>query len=240
MPAGRHLALATLGSASLSIAGSSTVLGPGKLLALLIYLACAPGRGVRTDELLDLFWPRQDRASGHHDLRQAVWQLRRRLGGGAVVSTGNTLALQAPIVLDRDEFLGALERGDPGRAVSAYGGNFLVGLSAPQAVGFDQWVDGERYRLLRLFVRAAERVTRDWLARGQFLEAQRLAQRVRDTDPESETGWVLVLETLVVAGEAARAAAEADVLEWLSSAESRPLGQATRALLDRARTLNGR
>jgi len=32
------------------------ILGPGKLLAVLAYLACAPSRRARTEELLDVFW----------------------------------------------------------------------------------------------------------------------------------------------------------------------------------------
>ena len=211
------------------------ILGPGKLLAVLAYLACAPSRRSRTEELLDVFWASQDSTAAHHDLRQAIWQLRRRLGHDLLATGRGALLLRAEVGVDRDEFLAALEVGALERAVELYRGEFLAGLGAAAAVGFEQWVDVERYRLQRAFSRAAEMVVRQWLSVGRFVDAQRLARRLRDADPHEEATWVLLLETLMSAGARVGAAAEADMFERVLAADGREPERDTRALLQRVR-----
>jgi TolB-like protein/DNA-binding SARP family transcriptional activator/tetratricopeptide (TPR) repeat protein len=237
-PSGRLL-LRTLGEASLASAGSSdrpvVVLGPGKLLALLVFLACAPDRRTTANELLDLFWADHDGDSGHHDLRQAVWQLRRRLGRGALTMDRGAVALRGSIQVDRDDFLRAVEDGALERAVDLYRGEFLAGLSAPGAVSFERWADVERYRLQRAFSRAAETLVRDRLSAGRFAAAHQLARRRRDADPHEEGAWALLIEAFLSAGDAARAAAEADLLERVLAADGREPERETRALLQRVR-----
>jgi len=234
-----RLLLRTLGEASLASAGSDNcpvvVLGPGKLLALLVFLACAPDRRTTVNELLDLFWADQDGDSGHHDLRQAVWQLRRRLGRGALTMDHGAVALHGSIKVDRDEFLRAVEDGTLERAVELYRGEFLAGLSAPAAASFEQWVDVERYRLQRAFSRVAETLVRDRLSAGRFAAAHQLARRRRDADPHEEGAWALLIEAFLSAGDAARAAAEADLLERVLAADGREPERETRALLQRVR-----
>ncbi len=234
-----RLLLRTLGDASLVRLHrpdtSVLALGPGKLLTVLAYLACAPGRRATTEELLDVFWASQDGAVARHDLRQATWQLRQRLGRDVITTERGTLVLRDHVSVDRDEFLAALQAQALERAVELYRGQFLAGVGASAAVGFEQWVDVERYRLLRAFSRAAETVARGWLSLGRFADAQHLARRLRDADPHEEAAWVVLLEALMSAGDHVGAAAEADMLERVLAADGRELERDTLALLKRVR-----
>ena len=231
--------LKTLGAVALSRRDDGAppvwLLGPGKLVSLLTWVACTPGRQADTGQLIDLLWSDRDSATAHHDLRQAIWQLRRKLGRTAITCGRRAVALRTPIRVDREEFLDTVDRGALDQAVALYGGEFLPGVPAAGARGFEEWADLERYRLRRIFCRAAESLARQSLAAGRCLEAQQLASRVRDADPHDEAAWVLLLEMLLAAGDPVRAAAEADLLERVLATDGRVAQPHTHALLRRVR-----
>jgi DNA-binding SARP family transcriptional activator len=211
------------------------ILGPGKLLGLLAHLTCRPNRRSRTDQLVELFWSDRDSTTAHHDLRQCLWQLRRRLGRAAITCQHGEVTLRAPIECDRDQFLTALERGTPEQAFIFYTGDFLPEGTCAASNGFEAWADGERYRLRRLFMRAAESRAREHVAAGRFADAQRLARRVRDADPDEQGAWALVLETLLTAPDSGQAAAEADVCDRRFTAKGRALNPELAGLVRLAR-----
>jgi PAS domain S-box-containing protein len=233
-----RLVLSTLGRVvleSVSASGDRTeLLYAGKPLAILVYLVCAPERRVSREHLIDLLWADQDLDAARHSVRQAVWFLRQRLGEGSISAQENELELRAPIECDRDAFLDAVQGVRLEEAIELYRGDFLPDFATPGGADLEQWADAERSRLRRLYVRLAESLVRDWLARGRTRKALALALRVRDADPRSEGGWRLVLEALLAADDRLAADIEARSLEWqLLKADRRP-EPATRALLDRA------
>jgi hypothetical protein len=139
------------------------------------------------------------------------------------------------VTTDRDAFLAAVEADDVLTAVTVYDGDFLPQFAAPGAREFEQWADGERTRLRRLFVHAADRHVRLLLAKGRAREAVPFAKRARDTDPDTESAWRLLLETLIAARDSVSAAAEADALERYLREDEREPEPATRVLLRLAR-----
>jgi DNA-binding SARP family transcriptional activator len=211
------------------------LLSAGKPFALVAYLHFAPGRAATREHLTDLLWADLEPEAAKHSLRQAVWFIRQRLGAEAVRSRNGDLVLDPGLCADRDEFLRAIDTGDVERAVSFYAGDFLPAFAVPGGLEFEHWADAERVRLRLFFTRAAESLVRRKLAQGHAREARPMAQRVRDADPLSETGWRLVLETLISAGDPVSAAVEADRLEHLLAGEGRVPEPATRAMLARAR-----
>lgn len=233
-PGGR-LVLSTMGRASLSYVhlGAEPVelLGPGKPLGLLVYLACSPGRSASREHLMDLLWADQDVDAARHSVRQAVWFLRQRLGEGAITATDDAVTLCADPESDRDAFLEAIERVAFERAIDLYHDDFLPGFAAPGGADFEQWADLERFRLRRLFLRAGETVARDWLSKGRLRKAKDLALRLRDTDPDDESTWRLLLETLLAANDRIAAELEVHRLEEALSQRGRPWEPATAALV---------
>jgi DNA-binding SARP family transcriptional activator len=236
-PQASRLVLTTLGGAALTCPPGDdpegTLLRPGKALALLIYLAACPRRSASRDHLMDLLWANlePDRARG--TLRQAVWFVRHRVGETILLGHDDELALAEGVECDRDAFLEAVEAGDLERAVSLYRGAFVPGFAAPGGAAFEQWADLERARLRHAFQRAAEALVRRNLDRARWREAERLAERVRDTDRSREGGWRLLIECHVSAGDQVSAAIEADTLHQLLATEQREPEPATRTLLAR-------
>lgn len=228
-PSDAPLTLLTLGGASLRRAGEP-VLGPGKPLALLIYLTLAPGRTATREFLLDLIWADLEHERARHALRQTTWHLRRLLGEDCLVGR-DEISLGIPIDADRDRFLRAVEANDPESAIGLYRDPFLPDFALPGTTSFEHWADAERHRLRGVFLRSAETVARRRLSAGRFREAQELARRMRDTSPSSEAAWRVLLEALVAGRDDLQASVEADALLGMLAAEGRAAEPATRAIV---------
>jgi DNA-binding SARP family transcriptional activator len=233
------LHLHTLGTWHLADPSGARRLEPGKPLALLTYLALTPRHRAGREHLIDLLWSESEPTRARQALRQTVWNLRQTIGADALSSDGDDLCLTGPIGSDWQAFLRHVERGDIEQAVAAYGGPFLPDFAAPGGAAFEQWADVERSRLHAAYVRALEALVRRELAAGRVRHAETLARRLRDTDPERESAWRLLLEVLLSAGDRAGAGLEADALEARLRADGRDPEQATRALVARTRSEDG-
>lgn len=237
LPPATHRLL-TLGSAGLYDSATGTlILGPGKPLALLTYLALAPGRRASRESLIDLLWSDMDPDRGRAALRQILFHLRRLLGEEALPGSGE-LTLRHGLATDRDEFLGALEAGDLEEAVRRYGGAFLPDFGVPGGVAFEHWADLERARLQAAYLRAVEMVVRRLLNQARFREAQHLARQARDEAPGTEATWRLLLEAIVAGRDFVAAAVEAEALEAWAAMGQVGLEPATRAAIARARRVS--
>ncbi len=231
------LALTTLGGASLA-SGADPLLAPGKPLALVTYLALAPGRSATREFLLDLLWADLGRDRARHALRQTLWQLRQLLGE-SVLTGREELTLSIAIESDRDRFLAAVEARDPEASIALYRGEFLPGFALPGSTEFEHWADIERNRLRAAFLRTAELAVRRRLAAGRFRDAQDVARRMRDADRLSEAGWRLLIESLVAHRDLVQAAVEADSLRSSLIADGRDPEPATTAILATLRRAQG-
>ena len=75
------LRLVTLGSSALCVESTGEVLlGPGKLLALFVFLRLAPGGSASRESLINLLWSDVDPDKARNALRQAIYNLRRLVG----------------------------------------------------------------------------------------------------------------------------------------------------------------
>lgn len=213
-------------------AAPETLLGAGKPLALLVYLALSPQRAAGRDHLLDLLWSDALPDAARNTLRQTLYWLRKRIGGDSLVLQDGRVVLRTELTSDRDAFVAACVAGDHERAVTRYTGEFLPHFASPGAAEFEQWADRERSTLLQRFLQSTEELVRRRLADGRFREAEQLARRARDADPEREPGWRLLLECLLAANDTASAALEAAALQQLLADRERDPEPGTRALLD--------
>lgn len=212
--------------------GSATrLLDMSKPLALLIYLACSPGRAARREKLQDLIWADLEPEAGRHAVRQTLWYIKQKVRQPIIEVSGDSLTLHAGVRVDRDLVVAASQAGDLERVVSAYRGDFVPGFAAPGGAEFERWAEVERAYLRSLFIRAAEALVRQWLSAGKARDAVLLARRLRDLTPDSEAAWRLVLESNYAAGDTLGAAAEADALERRFTEEERPPEPATAATL---------
>lgn len=68
----------------------TAVLRQPKRTALLVYLALGPGGGLhRRDSLLGLLWPEMEEPRARNALNTSIFQLRKALGGDAIVGRGD-------------------------------------------------------------------------------------------------------------------------------------------------------
>ena len=133
-----HRVLVTLGGASLiAPPGGQVLLGPGKPLALVTYLALSPGRTATREFLTGLLWADMDSDRARHALRQTLWQLRQLLGEETLTGR-DEIRLTTDIASDRDAFLAAVERGDFEAAVELYTGPFLARWRSTARLPLDQ------------------------------------------------------------------------------------------------------
>lgn len=211
-PPAEGLELDVLGHISLRRDGKEvrTVLAQPKRFGLLVYLYLRRPEGfVRRDELLGIFWPEATEGRARASLRQALRFLRSRLGGGLILNRGDAEVGIAPgtVLSDVFRFLRALEAGDDGAAVDAYGGDLLPGFILSGVYDFDRWLQGERHRLRAAAVQAALRLIGDSEEAGDLGRARELARWAMSLEPTNETVGRHLISLLAETGNRAAAVA---------------------------------
>ena len=153
-------------------------------LAVLALLARAGRPGITREKILALLWPDEPEERARRSLNQAVYSLRRDLGGEDALVGGKDLRLNLDrIEVDTIEFDDALKEGDFERAIVLYEGPFLDGFFVPRAAEFERWVEGERAALALDFARALEHAAAGAAARGDRGAAVDLWRKLAATDP---------------------------------------------------------
>lgn len=174
------------------------VLGPGKPLALLAYLAV---RGaVRRDELIALLWGDIPEDKARNAFRQTLHRLRTAMGAAAptgrdVISFEITEALS----LDLRDFEAALDAGRSSDAIQLYRGEFLTGLDLGEE-DFDRWVIAERSRIAARFRFTVIAAAQEALEAGEIRDALAHATRLSTDAPLDSDAALLKATILIAAG----------------------------------------
>jgi len=182
----------------------------GKEQALLVYLACQPGKRFSRDHLATLLWGETSPDRTRYNLRRALWRLRSALeevglAPDACLRTEDswvTVPNSAPTWLDVLEFEEAFETAShrfeaefsPSsegvrrvrESLDLYRGAFLTGFSISQAPDFEHWVLLERERLFQLLLRALTTLIQSFIAWGRRDEGITVCQRLLELDPLQE------------------------------------------------------
>ncbi|HZS62811.1 MAG TPA: tetratricopeptide repeat protein [Gemmatimonadaceae bacterium] len=208
-----------------------------KPLGLLAYVSLAghDGAPLRRDTLLMLFWPELSDTNARGALRQALFQIRRAVGSGAVASeSDDSLRFDAASLwCDATAFESAIEAGDRQVALELYRGDLLAGFyCAGLSAELEEWFERRRARLKA----AAARGARELAASAPPLHAVRYAERALELQPDDECAVRLLIGALDALGDrtgALRAAAEftdrmAREYETVPSPETRSLIAAVR------------
>lgn len=166
-------------------------------LAVLAVLALSR-TPIARDALIEMFWGDQDDARARHSLNEALSHLRRVLGRDAIArrQVEVTLADERALVVDAVEFEKAVAAGEYRRARELYGGPLLDAVYVGGSASFEEWVEGERSRLERLFLEACRKELRALAHDGREEERAAIARRWLATDPFSAEAAVAYLEAL--------------------------------------------
>lgn len=199
--------------------------GYDKTRALLAYLVVESGDGPHSREkLADLLWPEASSEVARGNLRRTLHDLRRALGSqeDLFVAAKHHLGFDRRRAhwLDVELFSRPVPAGDEPvqetRSVVAvleqqlalYRGEFLQGLSVPDAPDFERWLevrrDGMRRQAMHLLRCLALRYER----LGQPQRAVTLLQREIDSDPWNEDAHRRLMQALARSGQTALALAQ--------------------------------
>src|ERR1051326_3987743 len=145
--------------------GEAVTLPTRKTEALVAYVALAPGGTTTRQTLAALLWGDMPEEQARHNLRQALFALRRAVTGkaeDAIVVGPNEIRLDPnEITIDVAAFEKKLAQDPPalGDALDLYGGDLLEGMDLDEGA-FEAWLGAERARLRERAVDAAGRLLR--------------------------------------------------------------------------------
>ena len=179
-----------------------------KLACLLTYLACTAPVPQSRETLATLLWGSQSETRARHNLRQALFRLRRTLGKDVFISDGDAVSL-APDVIDCDAArLAALVREGSMDSLAAaaelYQGHLIDDVAVSEE-GWNEWLSGERERLFELALDAMAGLGKQQLAAGRFAEALKAGRRVIALNNLREDAHRLIVKALAAAGRKAEA-----------------------------------
>lgn len=181
-----------------------------KARALLALLARRPGQPIEREVLADKLWPEAPAERARTSLRQALKQLRRRLGP-VIRSKGDALMLDpATVEVDVATFERLCKEASPpalARALVLYQGEFVDGFSAP-AETLEEWLVFERASLRELALGALGRLAGEQSGAGATEVALRAAIRLLALEPLHEPMHRLLMQLYLNQGRRGDAAAQ--------------------------------
>jgi DNA-binding SARP family transcriptional activator len=200
--------IADLGRPTILVEGREVRPRIAKSVALLAYLATAPGHEAEREELLGALFDGRADDSARSYLRQAVHRLREVLPEGiGPAFDGSRLRFGAPVALSGDagraEALlaeAARVQGEDRAPVLAEAlalldrGEYLDGIEAP-------WVGERRRELADLRLEARMDAGRLAYEEGRYKEAADLAAAVLEEDPYRERAWRLAMRVAAATGD---------------------------------------
>jgi DNA-binding SARP family transcriptional activator len=212
------------------------VLQRGKPLALLAYCAAERRRAHSRDTLCALLWADAVPERSRHNVRQALWRLRRVLGETLSTRDDAVTGVGPALQLDREQFLHAVAREDVTAALSLYHGPFLADLALPGGDEFEAWAAAERGRLEDALVRLVETVLRREPPRLKPADRRTTLAALLTRAPDSLDARRLAVEVHLDLGDRVGARREADSLAALAARLDLPLSPAMQASIGRARS----
>ena len=169
--------------------------GQPRRCALLTYLAVE--REVPRERIAGLLWPDSDPDQGRHNLSQTLYELRRDVGGEALISRPQRLEAAPALSSDVVDFVTAARAGQAQKAVHLYGGPFLDGVRLGKLPhSFEEWIDRTRSQCQLLFRTVQERQLRELDESGDTGGALAAVRRWAMADPWADEAHHALMERL--------------------------------------------
>ena len=185
-----------------------------KTMALLAYLAIAPGKAQPREELVNLLWGDRFDQQGRQSLRQALYAVRKVLGGDcaqALLMDGELISLcreHASCDVWEFERLAASDaEEDLIAAAGLFRGRLLAGI-ALRDHNFEEWLSGERQRLKDLLWRTLYRIAKHQKRNRAFSDALDTTRRLLELNPLREKTHRLIMRIHAQSGDRAAALAQ--------------------------------
>jgi DNA-binding SARP family transcriptional activator/TolB-like protein len=199
--------LHTLGELRLEGTEGPSLSSPRKELTLLAYLARRAPRAVSRQELAALLWDAREETRARKSLRQALFELKRALGGALTLESDRAHLATDLMAWDVGDFERALDAGELEQATERWKGDFLSGAEDQGGEEFRAWLEAEREHLRKRLRWAFERLAEDARRRGAWAEGVARAGRWVEAFPFDVEGHQQLIELLHLEGRAAEALA---------------------------------
>ena len=223
-----------LGDFRLTDQEGKRLIGPGKPLSVLAFLALSARRRSTRRVLGRLLWPESEESRAQSSLRQAIFWLRRRIGAEAVLDEGGFLVLAPHVVVDVDELIRSLDARDPQAVCSAYRGRLMQSFDVRESDEFTDWLAQQQATLGRRLTAGITTI----LSIDRVVSAEvRLALTaiVVEAAPDDDENWRLRFQALLASSQFGTLEAEGAALRAARAAEDRRLHPDLLAILSEAR-----
>jgi DNA-binding SARP family transcriptional activator len=196
-----------------------------KPAALVKLLAMAPSHQLHREQVIDALWPDRDPRSAGANLRKALHQARRALGGAAeepmIASDAELVWLpRGGLWLDVQEFRTAVAQARRAGDVAHYRRALALyreGLLPEDR--YEAWAEGPRAELHAEFVAVLDELTRLLEARGELNVATEVVRRLITAEPLLEEGHTTLIRLHALAGRRGQALRAYDQLQSLLASE---------------------
>ena len=198
-----------------------------KVRALFAYLVVEIGRAHRRATLAGLLWPDCSEQTAHHNLSQALFNLRKVLGD----HTANPPYLQitrdaiqfnreSDYSLDLEQFNAGYSAWEKSRGqdnadiarfedlVELYRGEFLQQFYLKDSAEFEEWILVQRAAIHPRVLNALTTLAEEFEKRGDFQAAQRFGLRQIELDPWREEAYCQLMRLLALDGQRSAALAQ--------------------------------
>lgn len=231
-----HLMVGLLGPLRVTRANTPVGLESDKTRALLAYLATEADRPHRREALIGLLWPDSSEEIARHNLRQALFNLRR--------ATGDLEAKPPFLLITRDEiqfntasdyfldvarFNALCDKGKGGvnaggvaqleEAVSLYRGKFLQEFFLADCAEFEEWALVQREALHQRAVDAFATLAAHYEEKEDFPAARRCLVRALELDPWREEAHRRLMQVLAQGGDISAALVQYETCRRVLSKE---------------------
>ncbi len=227
-----HLSLRVLGSLQVLIDDTPvTTLESDKVCALLVYLAVEAGRPHRRESMVGLLWPDCPEQVARHNLRQALFSLRRAIGDHTATPPYLLISRDAiqfnrasDFALDLAQFNTILRECEENRSrdvqdptihaarleevVKLYRGEFLQHFFLEDSAEFEQWALVQREGLHQRILDACSWLATYYERHRDFSTARRYASRQLELDPWREEAHGQMMRALALDGQRSAALAQ--------------------------------
>jgi predicted ATPase/DNA-binding SARP family transcriptional activator len=256
-----HLSLGVLGPLQVLVDDAPVAaLESDKVCALLVYLAVEADHPQRRESLVGLLWPECPDEVARHNLRQALFNLRRAIGDQTASPPYLLISREAiqfnrasDSSLDLAQFDAILQackqdrsRGseDPSiraarleEMVKLYRGEFLHGFFLEDSAEFEQWALVQRESLHQQALDALSTLAEYYEQHGDFQAARRHALRQLELDPWREEAHCQAMRALALDGQRSAALAQYEACRRVLAEELGVEPSArTRELVEQIRT----
>ncbi len=210
------------------------IIGPGKPLAVLAYLALSSRRRAPRRMVGQLLWPEGDEARSQNSLRQALFWIRRRIGVEAVSDESNCLVLGPHIAVDADDLVRAVESRDYRTILTTCRGPLFSGFEVREA---DEFMDWLAQQCLKFNQRVAAGISAV-IENDRFLLADEhlgLTALLVAVAPDDDTSWRLRIQALLARSDFKKIEEEGASLRAARKADDRALNLDLIELIRKAR-----